>query len=271
MTANAADRPARLSEAIRAELRRAFRWPFETPIVVATNGTMMTLAWFLLPPSLINLLFSFHGPLAYPMILALWMYADVPATNLLGSDGRRSIGLLDDRRALRHSQRAKNLVLWLLVSPLAAAIAIVVGVHGRHPLATIFTALWIMVVPLGALGVSAWLGVFFPYHPVGLKRRWRHRRPFRRKIVRWLILVTAPWMLVPGLVVLISLPAVALWVATYQSWRGQRIPDGYFVGGVAMGCLSAVLCWIFGPRLAARFARRRRDRLASFLADPDRG
>lgn len=270
MTA-AAGRPLRLTAAVRGELRRAFHKPFETPLIVATNGTAMVLAWFLLPPRLIHLLFTFHGPLAFPMVLAGWMYSDVPATNLLGADPRHSISMLGDRTALRHSQRAKNVVLWLLVSPLAVAIAIGVGVYDRRPLVTIFTALWIAVVPLGALGVAAWLGVFFPYHPVSLRRRWAHRRPFHRKIIRWLVLAMTPWMLVPGLVLLISLPTIALWAATYHSWRGHRIPDRYFVIGVAMGCVMAVLFWIFGARLGARFAQRRRDKLVSVLADPDRG
>ncbi|MEU5942509.1 hypothetical protein ABZ807_25785 [Micromonospora sp. NPDC047548] len=253
------------------ELRRAFHKPFDVPLIVAGNGTALTLAWFLLPPSLINLLFTFHGPLAFPVVLAGWMYSDVPATNLLGSDGQRSIRVLGDRTALRHRQRAKNLVLWLLVSPLAAAIAVAVGIHDTRPLATVFTVLWIAVVPLGALGVAAWLGVFFPYHAVPLKQRWVHRKPFRRKIVRWLIVAMIPWMLIPGLVLLISLPTVGLWTATYHSWRGQRIPETLFVVGVTMGCAVAVLFWIFGARLGARFAQRRRDKLASFLADPDQG
>ncbi len=266
-----AGRPARLSDAVRAELRRAFHKPFETPIVVTTNGTALVLAWFLLPPRLSHLLFTFHGPLAFPMVLASWMYSDVPATNLLGADPDRSLKRLGDRTALRHMQRAKNLVLWLLVSPLAATIAIVVGIHDKRPLATIFTALWIAVVPLGALGVAGWVGVFFPYHAVPFKQRWTHRRPIRRKILRWLVLVMAPWGVVPGLVVLISLPTIGLWAATYRSWRGRRIPDNYFTWGVVLGCAVAVLFWVVGARLGARFAQRRRDKLASFLADPNRG
>lgn len=270
-TSTSTGRPSRLPDAIRTELRRAFHKPFETPLIVGTNGTAMVLAWFLLPPRLTHLLFTFHGPLAFPMVLAGWMYSDVPATNLLGADAERAIGVLDDPTALRHLQRAKNLVLWLLVSPLATAIAIAVGIHDHRPLATIFTALWITVVPLGALGVAAWLGIFFPYHTVPLKRRWAHRTPLPRKVVRWLSLAVIPWMLVPALVVLISLPTIGLWAATYHTWRGRRIPDVYFASGVAMGCAAAVLFWVVGARLGARFAQRRREKLASFLADPDRG
>lgn len=272
MTAAAATgNPPRLLDAVRAELRRTFHRPFEVPIIVATNGTAMTLAWFLSPPRLTDLLFRFHGPLAYPMILAGWMYSDVPATNLLGADAEHSIRILNDRTALRHRQRARNLVLWLLISPLAATIAVVVGIHVKRPLVTIFTLLWITVVPLGALGVAAWLGVFFPYHAVPLKQRWAHRRPFGRKIARWLILAMLPWMVVPGLVFLISVPTVGLWAATYHAWRGRRIPDTYFAWGVALGCAMALLFWVLGARLGARFAQRRRDKLATFLADPDRG
>jgi hypothetical protein len=272
MTATtSANRSARLPDAVRTELQRAFHKPFEIPIVVATNGTAMTLAWFFAPPRLIELLFTFRGPLAFPVILASWMYSDVPATNLLGADAQRSIAMLGDRTALRHSQWAKNLVLWLLVAPLAVTVAIVVGIHNHRPLATIFTVLWIAVVPLGALGVASWLGVFFPYHNVPLRRRWAHRKPFRRKIIRWLILAMLPWLLVPGLIVLISLPTIGLWVATYRHWRGQPIPDTDFAIGVAMGCAVAALFWIVGARIGARFAHRRRDKLATFLAAPDQG
>jgi hypothetical protein len=260
-----------LFDAVRAELHRTFRRPFEVPLIVATNGTALTLAWFFLPPRLTNLLFTFHGPLWFPMALAGWMYADVPATNLLGADASRSLSVLGDRTALRHLQRAKNLALWLLVSPLAATVAILVGVHERRPLATIFILLWITVVPLGALGIAAWLGIAFPYHPVPLRQRWAHRKPFLRKVVRWLSLVMLPWGVVPGLVLLISVPTITLWAATYRSWRGARIPDAYFAWGVAMGCAVALAFWVFGARLGARLAHRRRAKLAAFLADPDRG
>lgn len=266
----ATTRPVRLVDAVRTELLRTFHKPFEVPIIVATNGTTMVLAWFFLPPRLIRVLFTFHGPLAFPKGLAGWMYSDVPATNLLGADARRSIGVLGDRTALRH-QRAQNLVLWLLISPLAVTIAIVVGLHDRKPLATIFSVLWIAVVPLGTLGIAAWLGITFPYHAVPLRQRWAHSKPFWPEVVRWLSLVMIPWGLVPGLVFLISLPTIAFWAATYHSWHGRRIPNAYFVWGVAMGCAVAMLFWMVGARLGGRLAQRRREKLAGFLADPDRG
>lgn len=80
-----------------------------------------------------------------------------------------------------------------------------------------------------------------------------------------------PWLLVPGLIFLISLPTIGLWAATYSDWRGRRISDADFAIGVALGCAVAALFWIVGARLGTRFAHRRRDKLASFLAAPDQG
>jgi len=83
-------------------------------------------------------------------------------------------------------------VLWLLVVPLCAAIALSVGISEHRLLGTIFSVMWIVVVPLGALGVSPWLGILFPYHPMALRRRWALRRPWGHMVVRWLLLITAP-------------------------------------------------------------------------------
>ena len=38
----------------------------------------------LLPPRWQDALFSLHGTFAFALVLASWMYADVPATNVLG-------------------------------------------------------------------------------------------------------------------------------------------------------------------------------------------
>ena len=52
--------PANLPRAVRAEVRRALRPPYETPIVVVANGALMTACWTLLPPGMVDALFSFH-------------------------------------------------------------------------------------------------------------------------------------------------------------------------------------------------------------------
>lgn len=261
--------PSTLREAVGEQLTRAFHAPFETPIVVAVNGALMTGAWFLLPDP--NPLFTFHGALAFPMILAAWMYSDVPATNVLGSDALRSRLALEDPPALRRLLYAKNIVLWLLIAPLCSLIAIGVGVHEHRLVATIFSLAWIVIVPLGALGLAAWAGVFFPYHPLDLRYRWEHRRPFRRMIVRWLALAVLPYGLVPVLAVVISLPTLALWYFTSQTNGITRISDGEFALGVSVGCVLGVAAWIWGQRTAVRIALKRKTKLATFLADPAQG
>jgi hypothetical protein len=93
-------RPAGLGDALRQELGRAFHPPYEAP--------------FLFPLGTQDMLFTLHGELAFPMVLASWMFSDVPATN----DPVLSGQMLG----------AKNLALWLLVAPAcAAAVAVVLA------------------------------------------------------------------------------------------------------------------------------------------------
>jgi hypothetical protein len=261
--------PSTLHEAVGMQFARAFHAPFEIPIVVAVNGLLMTGAWFLLPNP--NPLFTFHGTLAFAMILAGWMYSDVPATNVLGSDAERSLAALDDPPALRRLLYAKNIVLWMLVAPICSAVAIVVGLHEHRVTATIFSLAWIIVVPLGALGIAAWVGVWWPYHPVALRDRWDHRSPFRHMIVRWLTLAVLPYGLVPAIAVVISIPTGILWYLTSQQQGITRVPDGSFALGVIVGCAIALFAWVWGHRVALRLVAKRRDALAAYLSDPENG
>src|SRR5215468_4162000 len=110
--------PATFPAALRAEFQRARRPPYETLSVVVGNGLLMTVLWVWLPASVVSSVFRFHGALAFALVLASWMYSDVPATNLLGGDAARSMAALGDPAMLRRMWYAKNLVLWLLVTPL---------------------------------------------------------------------------------------------------------------------------------------------------------
>ena len=78
------DLPSTFRQALRTELRRTFRAPYEIPVVVAVNGALMSSAWFFLPPPLKDDVFSLHGSLVFAGVLASWMYSDVPATNVHG-------------------------------------------------------------------------------------------------------------------------------------------------------------------------------------------
>ena len=103
--------PGSLRAAVRLEFGRALRAPYEVPIVVVVNGVLMAGLWWWAPRDWKNALFSLHGPLAFGLVLGGWMIADVPATNRLGPDARRTRAALDDPQMFRRLIYAKNLVL----------------------------------------------------------------------------------------------------------------------------------------------------------------
>jgi hypothetical protein len=260
-----------LRQAVRVELRRALRSPYETPSVVIGNGLLVTACWTLLPASVVSSFFRFHGPLAFAMVLASWMYSDVPATNLLGGDAARSVAALADPAMLRRMWYAKNIVLWLLATPLCVAVAIGIGIHEHEPVGTVLTVLWIGVVPLGALGFAGWVGIWFPYHPLPLRYRWSQRRRWRPMLARWTSLVLAPYVVVPLLTLVVTLPSLVLWYALVGGTRDGRLSDAQFGLGLLLAAVPAAAAWLLGHRYGPRLANRRRAWLTEFLTDPSRG
>jgi|1186.fasta_scaffold84061_2 hypothetical protein len=266
-----AEVPGDLGTAVRVELAQARRPPYTTLGVVTANGLFMTLAWYFVPVGLQDLFFTVHGQLAFPMVLAAWMLSDVPATNVLGVDPVRSAAALDDRDALLRLLYAKNIVLWALVVPVATTLAVVLGAVTGQWTACLLTAAWIVLVPIGALGVSAWLGILWPYHPQPLRWRWERRHEFRHMIVRWLTLAIAPWFLVSGIAAVVMLPGLAMWAAFSDGELDARIPDGRFALIVLVSAVVAAAVFFGGHRIGVRIAQRRRDALRAYLADPELG
>jgi len=263
--------PRTLRDAVRDEFARALRPPYETLITVAANGALMSAAWFLLPKGLKDDVFTLHGSLAFALVLAAWMYSDVPATNVLGPDRNRVMAAIDDPVLLRRLLYAKNIALWAIVTPVCAVIALFTGLVSHDLLATLYTVIWIGIVPFGALGISAWVGILFPYHPMPLRFRWEHRRPLKRMLGRWLTLVLTPYVLVPALAVMLMVPSLLLWGFTSVHGLSGRLPDNDLGLGVGLACAVAVVCSSGSHRLGVRIAQRRRARLVAFLADPTRG
>ena len=119
--------PASVFQAVRLEFGRALHAPYVVPSVVVVNGLLMTGLWWWAPGAWKNSLFSLHGPLAFALVLGGWMIADVPATNLLGPDPRRTSVALDDPVMFRRLLYAKNLVLWTFVAPVCSLVAVIIG------------------------------------------------------------------------------------------------------------------------------------------------
>ena len=147
--------PATTREAIRQEFRRTFRPPFETPITVASNAALMSSLWFFLPAWLKDNVFTLHGSLLFAVVLSVWMYADVPATNILGPDAPRVIAAIDDPAMLGRLMEAKSIVLWSLVTPVCLVASVIIGLASHDILVTLYSGIWIVVVPFGVLGISA--------------------------------------------------------------------------------------------------------------------
>ena len=265
------DLPSSLSAAVRIEARRAFHSPYETPVVVAVNGALMSSCWVFLPGTLKDKVFTVHGTLAFALVLAAWMFSDVPATNVVGPDRERMLLALGDRVMFRRLLLAKQVLLWLLIVPLCSAVALVNGLLHHNLSSTVLTIVWIGVVPFGALALSNLVGIRFPYHPMPLAFRWLHRTPFWRMIGRWLTLALTPYVLVPVLCVLLMVPTLALWGLLTPHGLNTQLQVDDFGWGVAVVCVIAATCWWLGQRLAFRLSCRRRVALETFLSDPASG
>ena len=263
--------PESTREAIRRQITLTFQPPYEVPITVAINGALMSSAWFFLPTGLRDKVFTLHGTLAFALILAAWMYSDVPSTNVLGPDAERVVAALDDPAMFRRLLYAKNIVLWLMITPLCVLVAIINGLINHSLLATLYTAVAIGVIPFGFLAISAWVGIVFPYHPMPIRYRWEHRQPRKRMLVRWLTLVVTPYVLVPTAAALMLVPSLLIRGFTAPHGLSGKVPDHDLGLGVAVACVIALVCSVGGHRLSVWFAQRRRAKLVPFLSDSTRG
>ena len=258
-----------LWSAVVAELRRVFRWPADTPLILAANGAVMCIGWFYLPDSLRDWFFSMHGPLAFPIVLESWMISDVPATNVLGGDAKAALAALSNPRAFQRFLYAKSLAIWLLVAPLCAVIAFVIGLNQHHHVSSTAICVLVLILPFGVLGISSWLGIVLPYHPRSLRWRWEHRHE-RRSMIRWIVLMVAPYSFVPAVTGLVVLPSILL------TRRGSQSPthlltQGSLTVAAAIAALSSGLALLLGHAIGARLADRRSASLVSYLTDPERG
>jgi hypothetical protein len=259
-----------LRDVVRREFRRAFRPPFFEPSVVLANGLLMAGAWFLLPTRWQDALFSLHGSFAFALILSSWMYSDVPATNVLGADAPHAEEALGDPVALDRLLSARTIVLWALVTPICVAIAVGLGIHESEYTRMALTIVAIVIPPFGALGIAAWLGILFPYHPIALSERWRHRRPFSHMWVRWSALVLLPYVIVPALAVVTLAPAYILWAVVGKGLE-EPITDAHLLAGGAITLVVSLTLWFYGRRVSRRLAHRHLEALEEYLADPARG
>jgi hypothetical protein len=262
--------PKGLWPAVFLELKRCLRPPAEIPQILAANAALVCGGWFLLPDSLRDWLFSVHGALAFPIVLESWMLSDVPSTNMLGGDAQGALAALGDGRSFQRFLYAKSLALWVLSAPICAALAIVIGTYQHHHIDTLAISAVILAMPLGVLGISAWVGILFPYHPRSLRWRWAQRRHSPRSLIRWVLLVLTPYNFVPVICGLVLAPAVLLTRHGSRSHLGLLTSREFSVSALVC-CAIALAAFIIGHAVGGRLAERRYTRLVAYLTDPDRG
>lgn len=261
--------PEPLWRAVGAELKRSFRWPADVPVILAANALAMCVGWFFLPDSLRDWFFSVHGALAFPIVLESWMLSDVPATNMLGGDAKGALAALSDRESLQRFLYVKSLVLWVLAAPVCSVLAIVIGSSQHHRVATVAIVAVILAMPFGVLGISAWVGILWPYHPRSLRWRWAQRRESLRGIARWIVLLVIPYNFVPLVCGLVLAPAILL-TRHGSKTLGMLTGRGFTIGAL-LGCAMAMVAFVVGHAVGARLAERRNAHLVAFLSNPDRG
>jgi len=263
--------PEDLRGALRAEFSRVLRPPFETPLTVAVNAALMSSAWFFLPTSLKDDLFTLHGSVAFAFVLSSWMYSDVPATNVLAPDGLRVMDAIDRPDVLRRLLLAKNVVLWCFVAPICIVISFIAALGQTDKITAVYSAIAIGVVPFGVLAISGWVGILFPYHPVPIRYRWSQRRRWKTMLLRWGTLVLLPYAIVPGLTVALLAPSLLLWGLLSPKGLTKKLPDTNLGLGIGLACAIALVVLLVGHRISLRLIARRRDALVEYLSDPLRG
>ena len=260
-----------LSTAIKSEYRRIFTERRDDLIAVGFNAMLVTICWFLLPNGIVNWLFTLHGPLAFPYVLEMWMLGDTPATNVAGRDAVRAAQQLHDPAALRVWLRAKHIVMWSFVGPVGGIVAFVIGLvqHRYDDAAAAATVL--LFLPLGVLSVAAWIGIWMPYHPQKLLWRWRHRSDWRAALVRWLALVLVPFLIVPVIAIVLLMPSLIIWISAHQGYPPHQMDTTGLWIGTAVSVAVSLTTFAWAPRVAAKIARRRSERLLLYLSNPEHG
>jgi hypothetical protein len=236
---------------------------------VLFNGLLTCAAWFLLSRADKASLFTLHGPMAFPIVLESWMFADVAATNVLGSDPVGALAAMSDPIRLRQFLDAKRIVLWLLIAPLCSTLALIIGFSRHSYLTAVLEAIGLLVIPAGVLTISTCAGALWPYHHRSLRWRLAQRRNVRQTL-RWLVLVVGPYSFVPAITTVMLLPAgLVLRLATHA--RAGHLRSGHLLAGTAVACVTALLIAVFAPATTAKLVEHRASRLSTYLSDPDLG
>jgi hypothetical protein len=263
--------PQTLRQAVRDELRIAFRYPYTVLQVIVLNAALVVVLWYFAPPKVEGLFFEIHSPALFTVVLAGWMFSDVPSTNVLASDVTRTLPALGDRVMTLRLMNAKRIALWLLVAPVCSVLTFVMGYGNHHWFAQVVALSSIVILPFGTLAISGWVGIIWPYHPRSLKYRWRHRDNWFHDLVRWGVLVVLPYGLVPAIGLVLLAPSLFVWSIHSEQQVLEVSSPPYLVLGIALAAAMSAGGVIVGNRYGWRLIERRRPTLTHYLEHPELG
>lgn len=260
-----------LRGAVRDEFRRIRRPPYGVLWCVGINFVLVTTFWFVPWPVVKDFMFNLHRTFWFPIVMASWLIADVPATNELAPDRWRVLAALDDEAAIDRLLRAKHLALWLITTPITVAAALIVGLVTGDWITMVVAVVWVASAPLCAVGIACSVGVRWPYHELPVRVRWRERRNWRPMLLRWGVLVLLPYGLVPALTAIGLAPSALAWAGAYAAGvRGHGL-DAALLGGLAVAIPMTLWIWHRATAYAARSTVRNAERLHTYLSDTRRG
>lgn len=255
---------------MRAEYRRTFSFPFETLSTFAFNAAIVTIGWYFMPAWVADLLFSFHRPMAFAAVLAIWMYSDVPSTNVLGSESELALKVLDDPYAISRVFFARSFVLWSIAMPVSVAASLILGIHDHNMTAALFGVGWLITAPFAILTIAPWFGILFPYHPISLRERWDRRRDWRQTF-RWVFVLVAPYAIVPAIGAVTIVPSLLIWGFSPSAGFAYRTTLSDFSQGLVVGLVIFAVAVFIGQRVSLRLIEARREKLVAYLSDPSLG
>ena len=257
-----------LREAVHDEFRRIRRPPYSVIWCIVINFVLVTTCWFLPVPVIKDFLFTLHKTFWFPLVMASWLIADVPATNELAPDRWRVLDALDDPVAIERLLRAKHIVLWMITTPMTVIAALIVGIVTGDWITMVIAIVWVAAAPLCSVGIACWVGVRWPYHELPLAIRWRERARWRPILLRWGILVVLPYGLVPMLAGIGLAPsAIAGLIAHSLGVRGSAY-DSVLLSGLIVAIPMTIWIWHRATRYAAQATVRRAAVLRAYLEDP---
>lgn len=259
---------------VAAQLRVAIRPPFDILGAVVVNTTILLFGWFLLGPRSVT---NTESLAFLPFAIAVWAFADVSATNVLGANPAQTLAALDQPPVLRRRFTVRHLTLVILISPACVALSLLLAPSLGRPLTALAVALAVVAMPFGFFGLASVAGALFPYHPIPLRQRIRRRGTWPR----WFAALGAPVLVaVPAAVLTLLVPALLFRLFVFDETLPGSVFNPDFVFGVenylrltsaVFSVLWSLLLWRVGLRITGAVITARKDYLRDFLRNPNRG